>query len=86
MIKAAVTIGCAAILAGFICMLPAPRVEAGTPQAAPPAVAVAAALQPAKAADPRTSDCAQRAWPYYDHGCLAGEPRKVRLVTTDRLN
>ena len=39
------------------------------------------------------SGCSHRAWPYYQQGCLAdfdarwrGEPRKVRLVTTDRLN
>ena len=39
------------------------------------------------------SGCAQRAWPYYEADCLVdfdsrwrGEPRKVRLVTTDRIN
>ena len=81
MIKAAVTIGAAAILAGFISMVPAPRVEAGT---ATHLVAASADQAPG---------CAQRAWPYSQHGCLSefearwrGEARKVRLVTTDRLN
>ena len=44
--------------------------------------------------DMRTpNSCSQRAWPYYEADCLVdfdarwrGEPRKVRLVTTDRVN
>jgi hypothetical protein len=80
MIKAAASIGAAAILTAFVSMVPAPRVEAGTPVAS-------------SAGEGRTAGCAQRAWPYSQHGCLSefearwhGEPRKVRLVTTDRLN
>jgi hypothetical protein len=39
----------------------------------------------------RGGACAMRAWPYYDSDCLydglrpAGEVRKVRVVSTDRL-
>ncbi|MFL4967608.1 MAG: hypothetical protein ACJ8EN_08920 [Xanthobacteraceae bacterium] len=93
MIKAAITIGSAAILAGLVSVMPAPGVQAGTPNAQ---IGAAAALtQPSGAETPPVDGvCSQqRAWPYYDQGCLAdfdarwrGEPRKVRLVTTDRLN
>ena len=82
MIKAAVTIGTAAFLAAVVSALPAPPVAAG----------------PAKADSPtkietQSTACTQRAWPYYGQDCATdfdarwrGEPRKVRLVTTDRLN
>ena len=39
----------------------------------------------------RGGACSQRAWPHYDSACLydgvqpAGEVRKVRIVSTDRL-
>jgi hypothetical protein len=90
MIKAAITIGSAAILAGLVSMMPAPAVQAGTPSA--PIGASASTLPSAETAAP-ASRCSQRAWPYYEQGCLTdfdarwrGEPRKVRVVTTDRLN
>ena len=83
MIKAAATLAAAAILAGFATMVPAPRVEAGVPSGA--AVGASQAVE--------ANGCAQRAWPYAQHGCQTafdarwhGEARKVRLVTTDRLN
>ena len=83
MIKAAVAIGSATILAGLISALPAPKVEAGTP-------ATVATLD--LAAQKPGVGCSQRAWPYYEQGCATdfdarwrGEPRQVRLVTTDRL-
>jgi len=82
MLKAATTIGAAALLAAVVTAWPAPRVEAGTQDALPKA----------DSAGPATS-CTQRAWPYYSPDCLVdfdarwrGEPRKVRIVTTDRLN
>jgi len=95
MIKLAITIGAAAMLAGVLTILPgmAPNVEAGTPavESAPLTTEVPAAKQdrlPVASGVP----CAQRAWPYYGQDCLVdfdsrfrGEPRKVRLVTTDRL-
>jgi hypothetical protein len=95
MIKAAITIGSAAILAGLVSMMPAPGVHAGTPNAQ--IVTVAPSSQPASKIHEENgtpgSGCSHRAWPYYEQGCLAdfdarwrGEPRKVRLVTTDRLN
>lgn len=84
MIKAAATLGAAAILAALVTMVPAPRVEAGT------ATAPHAGLSQAAEAG---RGCAERAWPYAQHGCLTGfearwqgEARKVRLVSTDRLN
>ena len=97
MIKLAITIGAAAMLAGVLTILPgmAPNVEAGTP-------AVESALRGAEVPAPAAKQdrlsvasgvpCAQRAWPYYGQDCVVdfdsrfrGEPRKVRLVTTDRL-
>jgi hypothetical protein len=93
MIKAAITIGSAAILAGLASMMPAPSVQAGTSAAR---VEAAASIQhPAGVAETPAiaAGCSQRAWPYYAQGCPTdfdarwrGEPRKVRLVTTDRLN
>jgi hypothetical protein len=94
MIKFAITIGAAAMLAGFLTIVPTPGVEAGTPNIAT-APKVEAPLQSAKSDRLPVATgaaCSQRAWPYYDQACLAdfdtrfsGEPRKVRLVTTDRL-
>jgi hypothetical protein len=90
MIKAAITIG-SIMLAGLVSMMPAPDVRAGTPSTQ---VGTAASTQPVGAQAPAPANaCSQRAWPYYEQGCLVdfdarwrGEPRKVRLVTTDRLN
>ena len=86
MIKAAVAIGSATILAGLISALPAPKVEAGTP-----ATEVRVATLDLAAQKP-SAGCSQRAWPYYEQGCATdfdarwrGAPRQVRLVTTDRL-
>ena len=87
MLKASLAIAAAAILAGIICMLPAATVEAGTA----PAPVVEAAT--ADRLDARAAGCGERAWPYYGQTCLGdadgrprAEARKVRLVTTDRLN
>jgi len=86
MIKTAISIGFAAVLAALVSAIPAPGVHAGAPEGVPQAAGKTEA-------DARTSGCSQRAWPYYEQGCVAdfdarwrGEPRKVRLVTTDRLN
>jgi hypothetical protein len=92
MLKAAITIGAAAILAGLVSIMPAPGVQAGTPNAQ--IGAAAASTRPSGAETPViATGCLQRAWPYYEQGCVAdfdarwrGEPRKVRLITTDRLN
>jgi len=93
MIKAVISIGSAAILAGLASVMPAPGVQAGTPNAQ--LGAAAASTQPSGEEMPaiRGVCSRQRAWPYYEQDCLAdfdarwrGEPRKVRLVTTDRLN
>ena len=97
MIKFAITIGAAAMLAGLVTILPGmvPNVEAGTP-AAESALRGADVPAPAAKQDllPVASGvaCSQRAWPYYGQDCVVdfdsrfrGEPRKVRLVTTDRL-
>ena len=41
---------------------------------------------------PLAGDCSQRAWPYFEAGCLRdarnpdGAARRVRIVSTDRLN
>jgi hypothetical protein len=72
---AAAALGAALVLAlpGF-----SPEVEARTP--AP----VVIETQPAATAP----DCSQQAWPYYDANCLTranGQPRTVRVVTTDRI-
>jgi hypothetical protein len=97
MIKFAITIGAAAMLAGLLTILPAmaPNVEAGTPVTESAAPVSEAPVQAAKADRLPVATgaaCAQRAWPYYDRACLVdldgrfrGESRKVRLVTTDRL-
>jgi len=87
MLKASLAIGAAAILSGIVCLLPARTVEAGTARA--PVVAAAKADR----LDGHAGGCGERAWPYYGKACLGdtdgrprAEPRKVRLVTTDRLN
>jgi hypothetical protein len=99
MIKFAITIGAAAMLAGLLTVLPgmAPIVEAGTPalEAAAPKLEVPApAAEQDRLPVAAPVACSQRAWPYYDQACLVdfdarfkGEPRKgkVRIVTTDRL-
>jgi hypothetical protein len=85
MIKAAATLGAALILAAVVSVLPAPPVAAGQDTAAPVATTPAAQAE-------SQGTCTPRAWPYgqdCDSGFDArwrGEPRKVRLVTTDRLN
>jgi hypothetical protein len=92
-------IAAAALGAAVVMVMPglSPAVEAGTPAlsaAAIPAPAVIPAL--AVNADrhddrPLVSECTEQAWPYYGANCLhdrtqaAGQPRVVRLVTTDRL-
>ena len=96
MIKLAITIGAAAMLAGVFTVLPgmAPNVEAGTviESPAPKADAPAQSAKGDRLPVAAPAACSQRAWPYYDQACLVdfdgrfrGEPRKVRLVTTDRL-
>ena len=97
MIKSAVAIGSAAILAALISALPAPKVEAGTPATEVRVATLESATQMSTTADPTEirnpgAGCSQRAWPYYGQGCLTdfdarwrGEQRQVRLITTDRL-
>jgi len=82
MIKAAATLGTAAVLAALVSALPAPPVAAGP----------VATDSPMKI-EAQSAACTQRAWPYYGRDCDTGfdarwhgEPRQVRLVTTDRLN
>lgn len=42
-------------------------------------------------ARPLAADCSQRAWPYFEAGCLRdtrnpyGQARSVRIVSTDRV-
>jgi hypothetical protein len=97
MIKTAATVGAAALVAGFVAFV-GPNVQAGTPKAetivAPVATIVPAATAKADrlAVKVPGAGCSQRAWPYYEQDCLvdfearwSGEPRKVRIVTTDRL-
>jgi hypothetical protein len=84
MTKSFSTIAAASFVAALVMAWPAPRVEAGTPSAGTvPSVENAAAA----------TACTHRAWPYQGQGCASdfdarwrGEPRKVRIVTTDRLN
>jgi len=78
-------IAAAALGAAVVLALPglSPAVEAGT----------SAPLSKTDRLDyrPLGSECAEQAWPYYAANCLrdrsqaAGQPRTVRLVTTDRL-
>jgi hypothetical protein len=73
MIKAAVTIGSAAILAGLVSILPAPGVEAGTSKAHLGAAVADLPQVPAvrsDAGEARAAGCSQRAWPYYGQDCL----------------
>jgi hypothetical protein len=86
MIKAAITVTAAAVLAGFLTVLPGMNVEAGTPKAEV-APKVEITVEKAAALDTRVAGCTQRAWPYYEKDCLTGgEPRRVRLITLDRVN
>jgi len=90
MIKAITAVAAAAFIAALAIVLPGmvPPVSANTPDQA-------GAQQPAVKGDrlpihPLGDTCSQRAWPYYDRACLfetrwQGDTRKVRLVTTDRL-
>jgi hypothetical protein len=100
MIKIAATAGTALLFAGLLTVLPGmtPDVAAGTPNLRSGIHAEATAAPTTGKADRLEvripgSGCSQRAWPYYEADCLVdfdarwrGEPRKVRLVTTDRVN
>ena len=87
MIKFAITISAAALLAGLLTILPgmAPNVEAGTvlesaaPKAEAPVQAGKGDRHGTRARQPVTTCLVD-----FD-GRFRGEPRKVRLVTTDRL-
>ena len=91
MIKAITAIAAAALIAALATTLPGmvAAVSANTPDQA-------GAQQPAVKGDrlpihPLGGACSQRAWPYYDRSCLfearwQGDMRKVRVVTTDRLD
>jgi hypothetical protein len=93
--KIAGTIGAALLCAGLMTMLPTPDVAAGTPTlhstGAPGESSIEQPTGKADRLDVRApgSGCSQRAWPYYEADCLdarwRGEPRKVRLVTIDRV-
>ena len=97
MIKIAATVGAAALVATFVAFV-APNVQAGTPKAETLAPQTETAAPAAARKGDRLevkvpgAGCSQRAWPYYEQDCLidfesrwSGEPRKVRLVTTDRV-
>ena len=82
--KALSAIAAAAFGAALVLALPgfSPEVEAHTP---PPVVkSDRLDIQP-----PAAPTCSQQAWPYYDASCLRGttngQPRPVRVVTTDRI-
>jgi hypothetical protein len=78
----------AALGAAVVMALPgfSPAVEAGPAPVATPAIKADRLDFP-----PLASDCTQQTWPYFGADCLrdrtptAGQPRVVRLVTTDRL-
>lgn len=83
--KALSAIAAAAFGAAVVLALPgfSPEVEARTP--APVVKTDRIDIQPAAA-----PTCSQQAWPYYDASCLRGtgtngQPRTVRVVTTDRF-
>jgi len=86
MLKALYAIGAAAIVAtAFVATLSiSEQVEA---RAGAPALK-------ADRADirPLATDCSQKAWPYFEAGCLRdarnafGEARQVRIISTDRLS
>jgi hypothetical protein len=94
MIKTAATVGFAALVAGFVAFAgpnveAAPKIEAAARQAETAAPSLRKGDRLDRAAG---AGCSQRAWPYYEQDCLvdfearwSGEPRKVRLVTTDRV-
>jgi hypothetical protein len=79
--KALSAVAAAALGAAVVLALPgfSPEVEARTP-----APVVTTETQPAA-----TAPTCQQAWPYYDASCLRGttngQPRTVRVVTTDRF-
>ncbi len=81
--KALSAIAAAAFGAALVLALPgfSPEVEARTP--APVVKSDRLDIQPAAA------PTCQQAWPYYDASCLrgttGGQPRTVRVVTTDRI-
>ena len=85
MLNTLYTIGAAAIVAAaFVATLSlSAQVEARG--SAPGAKADRADIRPL------ARDCSQRAWPYFEAGCLRdtrnpfGQARPVRIVTTDRL-
>jgi hypothetical protein len=83
--RALSAIAAAAFGAAIVLALPgfSPEVEASTP--APVVKSDRIDIQPAATAP----DCSQQAWPYYDASCLRGaangQPRTVRVVTTDRI-
>ena len=84
--RALSAIAAAAFGAAVVIALPgfSPEVEARTP--APVVKSDRLEVQPAATAP----DCSQQAWPYYDASCLRGasangQPRTVRVVTTDRI-
>jgi hypothetical protein len=99
MTKTAITFGSALLFAGLLPVLSGmtPEVAAGTTETSVVTAEVDPRGQPAAKADRLEvrvpgAGCSQRAWPYYEPDCLVdfdarwrGEPRKVRVVTTDRV-
>jgi len=83
------TFTAATLVVSALSLMPAAplQVSPGTPMGAPNAVLKADRLD----LGARGGACAEQAWPYYDSACLydglrpAGEVRKVRTVSTDRL-
>jgi hypothetical protein len=85
-----------ALIAGASAAVP-PRAASVEANTSPAAAKVEVNTPPAAAKDdrldtgPTAAACSQRAWPYYEIKCLrdpmqpAGQARKVRMVSPDRL-
>ena len=90
MFKIIFTFSAAVLVVSSLSLMPAAplQVSPGTPMGAPSAALKADRLD----LGARGGACAERAWPYYDSACLydalrpAGEVRKVRTVSADRLS
>jgi hypothetical protein len=89
MFKIIFTFTAALLVASSLALMPAAplQVSPGTPMGAPSAALKADRID----LGARGGACAEQAWPYYDSACLydalrpAGEVRKVRTVSADRL-
>ena len=90
MLKIIATCAAAGFVVGSLSLMPAAlsQVETGAPTGASSTAAKGDRLD----IGARGAACSQHAWPYYDSACLydgmrpAGDVRKVRTVSTDRLS